>query len=211
MTIKFKNEELILCKERAIYWPAQKMLILSDLHIGKSAYFRKSGIQVPLTIAHSDLEKIDQLISTYQINNILVTGDMFHNYMNTDVDDFSRWRYKHSAIKIRLVKGNHDGLKLPDYQKLNIEVLEKEYLLKPFRFIHEQPQVNDEYYSLTGHIHPGITLFGKARQRMRFACFHFGEYGATLPAFSAFTGLSLIKPKEGERIFAVTPDRVIEV
>ncbi len=211
MTIKCKNEELILCKERAIYWPAQRLLILSDLHIGKSAYFRKSGIQVPTAIAHTDLYKIDQLINTYLIEQIIVTGDMFHNYMNTDVDDFKQWREKYPAIKFKLIKGNHDSLKLPDYQKLTIEVVEKEFLLKPFRFIHEQPQVADDYYSLTGHIHPGITLFGKARQRMSFPCFHFGEHCATLPAFSVFTGLSIIKPKDGERIFAITPDKVIEV
>jgi DNA ligase-associated metallophosphoesterase len=211
MTIQFKNEELILCKERAIYWPAQKLLILSDLHLGKSAFFRKSGIQAPQAIIHTDLHKLDTLLDTYVIDSIIITGDMFHNYINKDVDEFQRWRSNYPALNIKLVKGNHDALKRLDYEKLNIEVIEKELLLKPFRFIHEQPKVIDEYYNISGHIHPGVTIFGKARQRMSFPCFYFGQHCAILPAFSVFTGLSIIKPKEGDHTYAITPDRVLEI
>ncbi len=94
---------------------------------------------------------------------------------------------------------------------LNIEVIEKELLCYPFRFIHDQPQVTDEYYSLSGHIHPGITVHGRARQQLRFPCFYFGNNYAILPAFSVFTGLSMIRPRQGDRIFAITPDMVVEV
>ena len=55
MQITCRGETLTLDKERAIYWPAQELLIISDLHIGKPAHFRKHGIQVPSTIGDQDL------------------------------------------------------------------------------------------------------------------------------------------------------------
>ena len=212
MIIQFKGEELLLCKERAIYWAAKKMLIISDLHIGKASFFRKQGIQVPLNISNTDLQNLTLLLETYPTDVLLITGDMFHNYMNQEVEDFGLWRARYPQLNIQLIKGNHDGLKPIDYQKLNITTFEKELLNHPFRFIHDQPIANeDQYYSLTGHIHPGITIFGKARQRLRFPCFYFGKSFAILPAFSLFTGISMVKPQEGDRIFAITPGSVVEV
>ena len=46
-TIELQGEELILTNKRAMYWAAQKALILSDLHVGKTAHFRKHGIPIP--------------------------------------------------------------------------------------------------------------------------------------------------------------------
>ncbi|WP_432714857.1 ligase-associated DNA damage response endonuclease PdeM [Pedobacter sp.] len=209
MTIKCRGEELLLCKEKAIYWKAKNMLIISDLHIGKTAFFRKSGIQVPSGPGLADIHTLSLLIETYNPEELLITGDMFHNYMNEDVQQFAQWRAKYPDLKVRLIKGNHDALKAADYAQLNLLVAEKEVLLYPFRFIHEQPKLNDEYYCLSGHIHPGITVFGRARQHLRFPCFYFGKDYAILPAFSKFTGLSMIKPLQGDRVFAITPNSVL--
>ena len=211
MTIQFKNEELLLCKEKAIYWKARKILIISDLHIGKTAFFRKSGIPVPRGPVQTDLDTLSFLLQTYPTTNLVITGDMFHNYMNDDVEAFRHWRAAHAKLKIQLIKGNHDALKALDYLELDLELVEKELLHYPFRFIHEQPKVADEYYSLSGHIHPGITVHGRARQHLKFPCFYFGKTYAILPAFSVFTGLSMIQPQEGDRVFAITPDSVLEV
>jgi len=211
MNIICKEEQLILDKERAIYWPSRKMLIVSDLHIGKSAHFRKSGIQVPDAVTHTDLQRLTLLMRTYHPETLLITGDMFHNNINSDANAFMDWRKKISELKVVLIKGNHDALKNEDYRALEIEVHQKEHLCYPFRFIHDQPAEADEYYNLTGHIHPGVTLYGKAKQRLRFPCFYFGRYGAILPAFSVFTGLKSIKPEEGDRFYVITPDRIVAV
>lgn len=211
MTINCSGENLTLNKDRAIFWASKKMLIISDLHIGKAAHFRKSGIQVPNTIGETDLDKLDKLILLYAPEIVLVTGDMFHHQMNSEVDTFKGWRAKYPTIRLLLIKGNHDLLKPEDYKGLNIEVYEKELLCFPFRFIHDQPKEFDEYYNITGHIHPGITIYGKARQKLSFPCFYFGKTYAILPAFSVFTGLSKIKSEEGDQFYAITPEKVIVV
>lgn len=211
MTINCKGESLILDKDRAIYWESKKMLIISDLHLGKAAHFRKSGIQVPATITETDLDKLGRLIAKYSPQSLLVTGDMFHHQMNTEVETFKLWRSKHSDLKVILIKGNHDLLKQEDYSGLSIEVYAKELLCFPFRFVHDQPRVFDEYYNITGHIHPGVTIYGKARQHIKLPCFYFGKTCAILPAFSVFTGLSKIKAEQGDQFYAITPEKVVPV
>lgn len=211
MTINCKGESLVLSKDRAIYWEAQQMLVISDLHLGKGAHFRKAGIQVPNTITDTDLDKLSLLIVEYAPKILLVTGDMFHHKMNSEVETFKVWRSAFPDLKIILVKGNHDLLKAKDYDGLSLDIYEKEYLCAPFRFVHDQPQDTDQYYNISGHIHPGITIYGKARQRLKFPCFYFGSNCAILPAFSVFTGLSKIKAEEGDHFYAVTPESVIAV
>lgn len=185
------------------------MLIISDLHLGKSATFRKAGIQVPATVNNTDLEKLSLLLLEFTPELLLVTGDMFHHKINSDIASFKKWREQHADLKILLVKGNHDLLKEADYEALTISTCDKEFLCGPFRFIHDQPQIADAYYNITGHIHPGVTMYGKSRQSLKLPCFYFGRTCAILPAFSVFTGLSKIKTEEGDQFYAITPTKVI--
>lgn len=212
MTITSHGEELILDEERALYLPKHSLLAISDLHLGKSAHFRKAGVQVPATIAQSDLERLSLLLQKYNPQTLLINGDMFHHGLNSDIVEFTTWRKQFSKVKFLLVKGNHDRLENTDYAKMNIDIHEPSYCLAPFCFIHDAPQnTRAELYPISGHIHPGVSIKGKAKQRLKFPCFYFGRDYAVLPAFSTFTGLYNIYPKTDERIFAVTPNRVVEV
>ena len=212
MTITTHGEELILDKERALYLPKHQLLAISDLHLGKSAHFRQAGVQVPSTIAQSDLHRLSSLIEKYKPETLLINGDMFHHGLNTDIDEFAIWQKQYQNLHLLLVKGNHDRLTSADYHAMKIEIHEPSFCLGPFCFIHDAPQnTQEELYPISGHIHPGVTIVGKAKQRLKFPCFFFGTEYAVLPAFSLFTGLYNIYPKTKERIFAVTPGNVLEV
>jgi len=212
MTIISQGEELILDKERALFLPKHQLLAISDLHLGKSAHFRQAGLQVPATIAQTDLQRLSWLIKQYQPETLLINGDMFHHGLNTDIEEFSVWRKQYQELNFLLVKGNHDRLSNANYAEMGIEIHEPSFCLGPFCFIHDAPQfTEDELYPISGHIHPGVTIVGKAKQRLKFPCFYFGKEYAVLPAFSLFTGLYNIYPKTSERIFAVTPKSVLEV
>ncbi|MBC6110368.1 ligase-associated DNA damage response endonuclease PdeM [Pedobacter fastidiosus] len=212
MIITSHGEELILDKERALYLSKHKLLAISDLHLGKSAHFRQAGLQVPSTIAEGDLHRLTLLIEKYNPNTLLINGDMFHHGLNTDIDEFASWRKNYKELNFLLVKGNHDRLAHADYTAMDIEIHEPSFCLGPFCFIHDAPQcTEEELYPISGHIHPGVSIVGKAKQRLKFPCFYFGTEYAVLPAFSLFTGLYNIYPKSNERIFAVTPKNVVEV
>lgn len=212
MTITIREEELILAKERAIYFPNQQLMAISDLHLGKAAHFRKAGLQITSTLAQSDLQRLSLLLDTYQPATLLINGDMFHHELNTDVDDFHHWKQQYPSLKFVLVKGNHDKLAQQQYSDLGIESYEPSYCTSNFCFIHDAVKCTaTNLYPISGHVHPGVSVIGKAKQRLKFPCFYFGSDHAVMPAFSAFTGLSLVKPKANERVFAITPNKVVEV
>lgn len=212
MRITIRGEELILAQERAIYFPKQELLAISDLHLGKTAHFRKAGLQVPATMAQSDLNRLTVLVEKYAPSTLLINGDMFHHELNTDIDDFALWRRAYSSLKLVLVKGNHDRLASHHYKNLNIEIKDPSYCTANFCFIHDALTCKEKHlYPISGHIHPGITIVGKAKQRMSFPCFYFGENYAVMPAFSTFTGLYLIRPAKNDQVFAITPNKVIAI
>ncbi|RZJ18899.1 MAG: ligase-associated DNA damage response endonuclease PdeM [Acinetobacter sp.] len=212
MTITIRDEELILAKERAIFLPHEQLLAISDLHLGKAAHFRKAGLQVPSTLTQSDLNRLSELLEKYNPKILLINGDMFHHDVNTDIDDFERWKAQYQNLKFVLVKGNHDKLDEKKYRQLGIEVHEPSYCTTNFCFIHDAVKCKEEnLYPISGHIHPGVSIYGKAKQSLKFPCFYFGNDYAVMPAFSAFTGLSLVKPKVNEQIYAVTPTKVVKV
>lgn len=212
MTITLHNEELILAKERALFLAKEKLLVISDLHLGKSAHFRKAGLQIPSTLAKSDLQRLSLIIDRYEPVSLLINGDMFHHELNSDVDEFEKWKQQYSTLQFILVKGNHDRLTTKHYIDLGIEIHEPSYCTDKFCLIHDSTQCKEEsLYPISGHVHPGVTIVGKAKQRLSFPCFYFGKEYAILPAFSAFTGLFNVNPKKGEDIYAITPTQVVKV
>lgn len=213
MKIIVKGEELILLKEKAIYFPQQQLLAISDLHLGKSAHFRKSGLQVPEKLAQNDLKRLQMLVDCYSPKILLVNGDMFHHHEhNSDIDNFITWRNRYPTLKLLLVKGNHDQLRVQQYAELNIEVSEPSYATSNFCFIHDAMMCKTENrYPISGHVHPGISMVNKAKQRLRFPCFYFGPQYAIMPAFSEFTGLYMVRPKANEEVYAITPAGVLKV
>ena len=89
--INCKNEILELTNQRVIFWESQNSLILSDLHIGKSAHFQKSGIPIPSNILITDLKRLAQLIHHFKANQLIVVGDLFHAEYNQNFDVFIQW------------------------------------------------------------------------------------------------------------------------
>lgn len=212
MTISVRGEELQLIKERALYLPKDKILAISDLHVGKSAHFRKSGLQIPVGIAQQDLIRLAKVIENTQPETLLINGDLFHHDLNSDVDYFANWKMQFPALRFVLVKGNHDRLATKNYEDLGIEVFDPNFCTGSFCFVHDSTHCTvATLYPISGHIHPGVTLVGKAKQRMRFPCFYFGTNYAVLPAFSEFTGLYSLKKKKDDLVYAITPNRVIQV
>ena len=47
LNVHVAGEDLLLLPEKAVYWPAEQMLIVADIHFGKAASFRALGVPVP--------------------------------------------------------------------------------------------------------------------------------------------------------------------
>ena len=66
-------------------------------------------------------------------------------------------------------------------------------------------------YTFSGHIHPGISIRGMAKQSLHFPCFYFADNYCVLPAFSRFTGTHGIDPQKGENVFAIVENQIMQV
>lgn len=205
----WKEQRLWLTAARCIYWEEERTLIASDLHLGKTGHFRKAGIAVPQSVYKEDLQRLLQLIGHFRAERLLVVGDFFHSRENAELNLFSRWRSDVAHVRFTLVRGNHDILKGSWYADNDIEVVEGSLSMPPFSFVHEPGAAGDGTYAFCGHLHPGIFLRGGGKQSLSLPCYYFGKEFCILPAFSRFTGLALIRPERGDRIFAIADNNLI--
>ncbi|MEO6151268.1 MAG: ligase-associated DNA damage response endonuclease PdeM [Mucilaginibacter sp.] len=214
LPFNFFEQDLLLLPQKAIYWEQQKTLIAADVHLGKVGHFRKAGIAVPRDMEQDDLGMLSDLIEEYHPEKIIFLGDLFHSDMNADFDWFAMWRQRHAKIEIILIRGNHDIIHDSHYTGLNV-ALHNELLVGPFLMLHHPltgAKLTDaEGYILCGHIHPGVELVGKGRQRITLPCFAFGKKQAILPSFGKFTGKVAVYNQKTDRVFGVLKDKVIAI
>lgn len=202
---EIEGEKLKLLPQRAIFWDAKQMLILSDLHLGKAGHFRKHGIPVSKKIHLSDLKTLEELIQNYKPEKVILLGDLFHSFENNEWQDFLRFLKVYDFIDFILVEGNHDILSEYPAALTVLPILE----IPPFSFTHIKEE--SMLYNLSGHIHPGVSIRGKGRQSITMPCFQFTESYGVLPAFGQFTGVKKIKPKKDDRVFGIADRTIIEL
>lgn len=207
-TIIFANEELILTNQRVVYWPRKNVLILSDIHLGKAAHFRRNGIQMPVQISIQDLNRLNLLINYFQPKQLIIVGDLIHAGTNKELDYFMDLIQNHNQIEFILIRGNHDRISESKLNSLGIYQINKELIIDDLHFIH-QPE-NNKKNTISGHIHPGVNV-QFATKRMRFPCYAMNEYHLILPAFSTFTGLDTSTCLENQVCYAFHEDGIFRI
>lgn len=209
-TIEIKKQTWELLPEKAVYWRDCATLIVTDLHLGKSGHFRKSGIAAPSQINLVNLEKLSNLINRYRPERLLILGDLFHSDANREWFQFEEWREEFKSMQIDLVAGNHDRLHESFYKSAKLDVYQ---LLDEngFRFTHE-PEKSEtaELLNVSGHVHPAVKVSGKGRQSLRLPCFWFSHNSVILPAFGVFTGLHSMKYTDQDKIYVVADGQVVQ-
>jgi len=212
MKIELQYEQLILDAEKAIYWPRRQVLLLADLHLGKAEHFRKEGIPVPMAVQTKNLERITFLLKKHTPKRVLFLGDLFHSIYNSSWIIFTDFLKEYPQISFELILGNHDILDKDAYEKGGLILHQEPYKLSPFLLSHyPYDEIIDGFYNLYGHIHPCVFLHGKGKQIMRLPCFHFSEFHGVLPAFGEFTGMAKMETHEGDRVFVVVENVVLQV
>src|SRR5262249_5883366 len=145
------------------------------------------------------------LLDRTSARRLVVLGDLLHAAAGRTVGVLAtadRWRVRHRAIDVLLVRGNHDRHAGDPPPELDIRCVMAPYPEPPFVFAHHPPTSNDGYV-LAGHLHPAVRLHGPARQSMRLPCFWIRDRYAVLPAFGDFTGTMEVTATDGDQVFAV--------
>lgn len=208
MKLEIQHQQFELHSSGAIYWLEKQILLIADVHLGKSTHFRKNGSAIPSFTDVENYNSLDRLIQEYNIKQLIFLGDLFHSVYNSSWNAFSEW-VKRQDFQIDLVAGNHDVIPSIHFEKIGIQT-HQHLQINNFSLTHH-PQKEPELFNFCGHLHPGFRLRGSGRQVLNLACFYQQENQLILPAFGKFTGHFYITPEHNERVFVLAEDEVFEV
>ncbi|MEF3048175.1 ligase-associated DNA damage response endonuclease PdeM [Pseudotabrizicola sp. L79] len=179
-SLTFHTETLHCLPSGALFWPAQGLLCVSDLHLGKSERLaRRGGTLLPPYETRATLSRLEADLTATDATTIICLGDSFDDSAALDgLDETDRlWLIRLIAGRNWVwVAGNHDA------GPLNIAGTHLAQVKRPpltFRHIAEP----NEMAEISGHYHPKLRLAGQAHR-----CFLVDAKRMILPAYGAYTG-----------------------
>jgi len=163
----------------ALYWADQGVLVVSDLHLGKSERIaRRSGVLLPPYEVTETLSRLDADIATTAPRLVICLGDSFDDLEAADLaEDHALWLTRLMAGRRWVwIEGNHD----PGPVDLGGEH-RTELTLGPLTFRHIA--LLGATGEVSGHYHPKMRVAGQSRR-----CFLLDGARVILPAFGTYTG-----------------------
>ncbi|OYQ37016.1 metallophosphoesterase [Flavobacterium cyanobacteriorum] len=208
LDIQINNCDFILHCSGAMYWTQQRMLLISDVHLGKVSHFRRHGSAIPGQAIYRNFEKLDAVANYFSPEKICFLGDLFHSTLNREWHLFEEWAAR-TAVPLMLVAGNHDIISPHKYEALGVR-LQSEWQLDGFLLTHH-PEERTGLYTIAGHIHPAVVLGGMGKQALKLPCFFRSPQQLILPAFGEFTGTYVLQPKKEDMVYVITKEDVVPV
>jgi DNA ligase-associated metallophosphoesterase len=208
------GEKLVLLPERAVFWPARKMVFVADFHLGKAASFRSAGIPLPSGTTTENVERLGRAIDKTGATSVVFLGDFLHSAQGRAASTFGRfaaWRAQRAKVDITIVRGNHDRKAGDPPAEWSVRCIEAGERVGPYVLNHEPGAARGGGYALAGHIHPAVRLSACGEKPLRLPCFWFGARYGVLPAFGAFTGNAEVLPRRGDQVFVIAEQEVLQV
>jgi uncharacterized protein len=185
LTLHLAGEQVQVFADRALFWPAQGVLMIADLHLGKGEALRRGGIAVPSGGTRDDLRRLQSLVDTTGARELCVLGDFLHGPAGGGAwqEEWQTWRARNAATSISVVTGNHDRLLRRRAGDWCLQLLAEGEPRGPFELRHMPHRAST--HVIAGHVHPRIRYPGLPGRWPAFLL----QPGLTiLPAFSRFTG-----------------------
>ena len=173
------DAQLMALPSGALFWPAERTLVVSDLHLGKSGRMaRRGGTLLPPYEVRATLEKLDADIDTTAPARVICLGDSFDDLAAVgELEDQARlWLAKLMAGRDWVwIEGNHDAgpVEIGGTHRAELRI-------GPLTFRHIATEATAE---VSGHYHPKARLGGTARP-----CFLVDQDRLILPAYGHYTG-----------------------
>lgn len=164
----------------ALYWPARRVLVVSDLHLGKSLRLaRRGGALLPPYEGQATLDRLSAEIAALSPATVICLGDSFDDLAAADELPPAEALFLAGMMAGRdwiWIEGNHDPgpLSLGGSHRT-------QWTLGQLTFRHiADPAARLE---VSGHYHPKASLAGRSRP-----CFLADADRILMPAFGAYTG-----------------------
>jgi len=169
----------------ALYWPDERLLVVSDLHLEKGSSFASRGALLPPYDTVSTLERLADTLSRHAVRTVVALGDSFH-----DQNGPTRLAAADRAKLLELqrgrdwvwIAGNHD----PDPVDRPGGVFATSLGLWPLSFRHE-PTPDARLGEIAGHLHP-VARVSRRSHTLTRRCFVSDGARLVMPAFGAYAG-----------------------
>lgn len=214
MELNLGGVELLLSAMKCVFIPRANTLLLADLHLGKAAHFRKNALPLPPQAHARDYENLRRVLDVFQPERVIFLGDLFHSSYNKAWEEAALFFHSYPNVRWELVMGNHDILQRSHYEAARMECIEEGTSLHGLTLFHHPPEHDGKQSAphVCGHIHPGISLSSKARDRIVLPCFYIKGSQLILPAFGALTGLVPCKKvQKYERLIGISGASLLEL
>ncbi len=168
----------------ALWWEAQSLLCVSDLHLGKSNRMaRRFGVHVPPYETRDTLTRLAQDLETTGARQVVCLGDSFDDLAAADAmhEEDRAWITRLQAGRLWVwIEGNHDPGPL-DLGGTRLDHLRIDALT--FRHIAEASGTGE----VSGHYHPKVQVPLRGRMISRPA-FLLDPQRLIMPAYGTYTG-----------------------
>ncbi len=171
----------------ALWWPDQRLLCVSDLHLGKSERMaRRGGPSLPPYETRDTLTRLAADLDHTQARTVVCLGDSFDDLQAAQSlpEQERLWITRLQAGRRWIwIEGNHD----PGPIDLGGSHL-AQLTTPPLTFRHiATPGETGETGEISGHYHPKVTLPTRGRSISRPA-FLLDAHRLILPAYGTYTG-----------------------
>ena len=183
--LSFAGETFLASASGALYWQAQKALLVADLHLEKASWFARLGQLLPPYDSHATLSALAAELERTGAKRLFCLGDSFHDRFGCDrLPANSRELLEQLTGKVDWVwiVGNHD----PGFaDHCGGTIVEEEQVAGVI--LRHEAQANEVRPELSGHFHPKLRLSLNGRRISR-RCFVASDRKLILPAFGSLTG-----------------------
>ncbi|MCC1493916.1 ligase-associated DNA damage response endonuclease PdeM [Cognatishimia sp. F0-27] len=170
----------------ALHWPDQRLLVVSDLHFGKSARLSAiGGAQLPPYETRETLTRLETDIAATRAEAVICLGDSFDAVgldgmlPQAERDWITRLV---TGLRWTWIEGNHDPAPVA-FGGAHCA----EHHLGAIAFRHIASQVDDGTGEVSGHYHPKAVISARGRAISR-PCFLVDDRRLILPAYGTYTG-----------------------
>lgn len=198
--------ENIEIKDLSLHLKKQRILVVSDFHIGIEEAMNKQGFLVPRTQSKEMYARVEKILKKIKPRKIIILGDLKHEFGTISKQEwFDTLKMLDMLLQnteeVILLKGNHDNILGPIADKKNV-LLKEHYYEDGYYFAHGHKIPDDDDFRkahtiIIGHEHPAVTVRSEHRAE-RYKCFLFGRFRnkrlIVLPSFSLINeGTDLLK------------------
>ena len=178
------ENELVAMPSGALWWPAQSILCVSDLHFGKSNRLARMGQSwIPPYENQDTLLRLETDLDSTSAKKIICLGDSFDDNEASQSlpSDELLWITKMQAGREWIwISGNHD----PSPKNLGGSFL---HYLEIGKLYFQHIASAEKRFEISGHYHPKIRVNIKGQSFTR-RCFLVDENRVILPAYGTYTG-----------------------